>query len=193
MSDKEDLRVVRTRKLLSNTLLDMMEKEPIEKISVKDLCDNAMVNRATFYSHFEDKYHLLNIALGELQDDLYANFMGVKNCATPSETVRAIMVMAVDFFHNNENHIINILRYNKGGKVMRTIQDSLAQSIKYQLNKFSAEYDFLIPLSIIAHYISGGMMNLAMYCVDHTGKYSEEDFLEFLSFYNLNAFCTKKA
>ena len=32
-AQKEDLRIVRTRKLLSNTLLDMMEEESIEKIS----------------------------------------------------------------------------------------------------------------------------------------------------------------
>ena len=68
MEYKEDLRIVRTRKLLSATLLDMMEESSIEKISVIDLCKRAMVNRATFYAHFEDKYHLLSFALEELKE-----------------------------------------------------------------------------------------------------------------------------
>ena len=72
MEQKEDLRVIRTRKLLSSTLLEMMEEESIEKISVIDLCTKAMVNRATFYAHFEDKYHLLSYALEELKDKVYA-------------------------------------------------------------------------------------------------------------------------
>ncbi|MEG2451199.1 MAG: TetR family transcriptional regulator, partial [Clostridia bacterium] len=74
MEYKEDLRIIRTRKLLSSTLLDMMEEVSIEKISVIDLCNRAMVNRATFYAHFEDKYHLLSFALDELKDDVYAKF-----------------------------------------------------------------------------------------------------------------------
>ncbi len=73
MTVKEDLRIIRTRKLLSNTLLDMMEEESIEKISVIDLCNRAMVNRATFYAHFEDKYHLLTFALEELKDELISS------------------------------------------------------------------------------------------------------------------------
>ena len=74
MEYKEDLRIVRTRKLLSSTLLEMMEECSIEKISVIDLCNRAMVNRATFYAHFEDKYHLLSFALEELKDTIYASF-----------------------------------------------------------------------------------------------------------------------
>lgn len=82
-AQKEDLRIVRTRKLLSNTLLDMMEEESIEKISVIDLCNKAMVNRATFYAHFEDKYHLLTFALEELKDDLYKKFTKDTKFTTP--------------------------------------------------------------------------------------------------------------
>ena len=74
MDYKEDLRIIRTRKLLSATLLDMMEEQSLEKISVIDLCTKALVNRATFYAHFEDKYHLLTFALEELKDEVYARF-----------------------------------------------------------------------------------------------------------------------
>ena len=77
MAYKEDLRIVRTRKLLSNTLLGMMEEDSIEKISVIDLCAKAMVNRATFYAHFEDKYHLLSYALEELKDELYNEYLSL--------------------------------------------------------------------------------------------------------------------
>ena len=56
---KEDLRIVRTRKLLSTALFDLLESTPYEKISVMDICEKAMVHRATFYNHFEDKEHLL--------------------------------------------------------------------------------------------------------------------------------------
>ena len=94
MEQKEDLRVIRTRKLLSSTLLEMMEEESIEKISVIDLCTKAMVNRATFYAHFEDKYHLLSYALEELKDKVYARFTKEFYAETPRDVIRGVLVLA---------------------------------------------------------------------------------------------------
>ena len=61
---KEDLRAVRTRKMLSKALFEMLTEQPIEKINVNDICDRAMVHRTTFYKHFESKFHLLTFAIG---------------------------------------------------------------------------------------------------------------------------------
>ena len=82
----------------------MMEEESIEKISVIDLCNKAMVNRATFYAHFEDKYHLLTFALEELKDDLYKKFTKDTKFTTPTETLNSMIVMAVDFFFDKRQH-----------------------------------------------------------------------------------------
>ena len=73
MKYKEDMRIVRTRKHLSSTIIQMMQTMPIDKISVIDICKEAIVNRATFYAHFEDKYHLLSFALEELKDEIFAS------------------------------------------------------------------------------------------------------------------------
>lgn len=181
MTTKEDLRIIRTRKLLSNTLLDMMEEESIEKISVIDLCNKAMVNRATFYAHFEDKYHLLSFALEELKDDLYAKFTKDTKLTTPNETINSVMIMAVDFFFDQHNHIANIIRNNRGGKVVSTIQDSIAHSIKYQLSKYKDTYEIKIPLQLIASFIAGGMLNTALWCIDNPEKYSKEEFVAYAS------------
>lgn len=159
-AQKEDLRIVRTRKLLSNTLLDMMEEESIEKISVIDLCNKAMVNRATFYAHFEDKYHLLTFALEELKDDLYKKFTKDTKFTTPTETLNSMIMMAVDFFFDKHNHIANIIRFNRNGKVISTIQDSIAHSIKYQLSKYKDTYEIKMPLQILSTFVAGGRVNI---------------------------------
>ncbi len=178
-AQKEDLRIVRTRKLLSNTLLDMMEEESIEKISVIDLCNKAMVNRATFYAHFEDKYHLLSFALEELKDDLYKKFTKDTKFTNPTETLNYIIVMGVDFFFDKHNHIANILRLNRNGKVISTIQDSIAHSIKYQLSKYKDTYEIKLPLQILSTFVAGGMINTVLWCVDNPGKYTYEEFIEY--------------
>lgn len=123
MAAKEDLRVQRTRKLLSDTLLDMMETESIEHISVMDLCNLAMINRGTFYKHFEDKYALLGFALEELKRDLYADFS--KNNSyedTPQAAVRSFFATAIRFFFGNSHRIANVIKNNMCGKVITAIE-----------------------------------------------------------------------
>lgn len=181
MSTKEDLRIVRTRTLLSNTLLDMMEESSIEKISVIDLCNRAMVNRATFYAHFEDKYHLLNFALEELKDNLYKKFTKNSKFTTPTQTIKYVLIMGIEFFFDKHGHIANIIRNNHQGKVISTIQDSITRSIKYQLSKYKDTYEIKIPLSVLATFISGGMVNTMLYCIENPDKYTRKDFEEYAS------------
>lgn len=52
---KEDLRIRRTHKLLCEAMLSLLEEYSYDNISVVDICDKAMVHRATFYKHFADK------------------------------------------------------------------------------------------------------------------------------------------
>jgi AcrR family transcriptional regulator len=61
--EKEDLRVLRTRKLLYDAFIDMLGKKRFRSITVGEIADQAMVNRATFYAHFADKYALFEYAI----------------------------------------------------------------------------------------------------------------------------------
>lgn len=54
----EDLRVQRTRKLLREALIDLTMEKGFATLTIHDIAERAMVNRATFYRHYEDKYDL---------------------------------------------------------------------------------------------------------------------------------------
>lgn len=56
---KDDRRVQFTKKLLRESLIDLIYEKPVRKITVKELCEAADINRGTFYTHFSDPYGLL--------------------------------------------------------------------------------------------------------------------------------------
>jgi AcrR family transcriptional regulator len=60
-----DPRVKRTRKLLQQTLNDLMHEKSFAAITVQDIAERSTLNRATFYAHFEDKYDLLDSIIRE--------------------------------------------------------------------------------------------------------------------------------
>ena len=60
-----DPRVLRTRKLIRDSLTSLLAEKSFESISVQDIAERATVNRATFYAHFADKFALLDALVRE--------------------------------------------------------------------------------------------------------------------------------
>ena len=56
---KENQRTMLTKKLLKDSLISKLEKESIHKISIRDLCEHAEINRSTFYKYYGNQYELL--------------------------------------------------------------------------------------------------------------------------------------
>ena len=52
MQKKENQRVVLTRRLLYEALLEILKKKHISQVTVTELCTAAGINRATFYAHY---------------------------------------------------------------------------------------------------------------------------------------------
>ncbi|MCM1134885.1 MAG: TetR/AcrR family transcriptional regulator [Clostridium sp.] len=53
-----DIRIEKTEKAIRNAFIELRSKKALEKITVKELCQLAYINKSTFYSHYEDIYAL---------------------------------------------------------------------------------------------------------------------------------------
>jgi AcrR family transcriptional regulator len=49
-----------TKRILRESLMELMKTKPISTISIKEICAHADIGRSTFYTHFADQYDLLN-------------------------------------------------------------------------------------------------------------------------------------
>lgn len=55
---KNDHRIAVTKSMITDAFLDLIKDKSIGSITVKKLCESANVNRATFYTHYENIYDL---------------------------------------------------------------------------------------------------------------------------------------
>ena len=62
----EDKRIAKTKKNLKNAMIAMLGEKDFEHITITELCRAAEISRITFYSHYSDKYALLD----EIFDDM---------------------------------------------------------------------------------------------------------------------------
>ncbi len=54
----ENQRVRLTKRLLMQSLVDILQNVPLNKVTISQVCAKAGINRTTFYKHYSDEYAL---------------------------------------------------------------------------------------------------------------------------------------
>lgn len=178
-SYKEDLRIIRTRTLLCKAFFDLLEVEPYEKITVIDICNKAMVHRATFYNHFDDKENLLSFAIDQIQKDMFNATVEKEKHNTPKEMYMSLVSKVIDFVEENREKFLLIIKNNSRDKIMGLILNTLDRSIRYLTSKNQYKEKFKLPPDIIINFLAGGITNLGLSWLESTKTYDKSELINY--------------
>ncbi|WP_404407141.1 TetR/AcrR family transcriptional regulator [Jeotgalibacillus malaysiensis] len=166
---KEDLRVKRTRKLLFDSLIRLLNKPGMtfEDVTVQKICEDAMVHRSTFYSHYTDKYDLFIVELGRLDDRLDESERALRL------TKPFTMMQKLDYLEELE-HVF--LANQNDVYLANRLQQSFKKNIERDLILLSAEAGKLdVPLDMYAEFHSGTIAMLHMWWLRQDKAYTAEE------------------
>ena len=124
----EDLRIQRTYRLLLSALVDLLSEKSFSDLRVKDICERAGVHRSTFYTHFEDKSHLLLFGIQELMDDLIHS---VDDRSYPPFLHSVYRILK--YFQRNQQEYTRLLLDPKDALVQRLFHDEFSRALKSYL------------------------------------------------------------
>jgi AcrR family transcriptional regulator len=101
--EKLDPRVKRTRVLLEDAFMALIQEKGFQSVTVQDITERAGVNRATFYAHFPDKYALLdhNIRQGFLQE---IDKRMLNACHLTLDNLRNLIIAVCEFTRSANGH-----------------------------------------------------------------------------------------
>ncbi len=179
MSDKEDLRIRRTKMLLYNALIELMQTKTYNKISINDICDKAMVHRATFYNHFYDKDDLFDYILTSISEELYEKAKSNVEFNSSKEMYLSLISCAIDFLVNNKNKIQCIIK-NFNEKLYSIVVDTLKRSVLYYSEKIKKEEKFAIPKEILIDFYIGGLSFLGFTLIEKNNfNYDKKELMRY--------------
>ena len=91
-------RIMLTKTLLKNALTEMLQSQSIYQISIRELCQNAGINRSTFYKYYGSQFDLLSEMEQDLMQDV-ENFLSGENDYAPEALVQALRYLEnnIDF------------------------------------------------------------------------------------------------
>ena len=91
---RTDRRVRKTKKLLLEGLMTLMQEKDIRDISVKELSDLADINRGTFYLHYRDVYDML----AQVEDSVFQEFNEILDKNFDPQKEAALCQVLTDIF-----------------------------------------------------------------------------------------------
>ena len=98
---KEDRRVRRTKKLLTQALTELLQKKQVNEITVKELTDLADMNRGTFYMYYRDIFDMLD----KIEDELFQKLDVIAQThehGDPTQQVKPILLDLFRFIEENQ-------------------------------------------------------------------------------------------
>ena len=178
MDKKQDLRVIKTKNLLYQTLIELMKDKTFEEIKVSDICSKAMVNRSTFYAHYEDKYELLLDFINNLKEELVIELNKNENNLNTREYYIKLISLFLDHIENKKNIYNSIMINNRNSIMMDILLSVVNDDI---LNKIkSNDIDTKVPSDIIAKFYLGGVINLGVEWLRDSTKYTKDEIIKYL-------------
>ncbi len=166
--ESEDLRVRRTHKLLWEALMASMAEQEFETMSVKEICDRAMVHRTTFYKHYTDKYDLLARGIQQTHEMLLAEL----------ELEVSDSTSYIRFFEHVATHqrfYRVMLCGSRTGNLQMQVQNQFADSIAAEMQQLERRgQTFSVPLSLLAHFYAGALVSSLTWWFSHDLSSSPE-------------------
>lgn len=133
----------RTKEMLAESLMKLLARRTLDKITIQDIVDDCGYNRQTFYYHFHDIYDLIDWIFAAQTQELIEK---CRACGSLDVGVEAVIA----YMRENRRLILNILRSVNGEKLLDNLYRS-AQSIALSalenhpgVQELSAEYRELV-------------------------------------------------
>lgn len=156
----KDKRVRNTKEKFYDALIEMMKEAPLAEISVKDLCQRARLNRATFYRHYQDVYMMKD----EMEANLTREFKEAIKTAQPLESyheLRLFCLRVLHFIVAHQDECILIFRQNNSDNLFHKFQNILVETFSAprdhsnKLDQFGLIFIFSGIVNVLQAWLEG--------------------------------------
>jgi AcrR family transcriptional regulator len=176
-SPSPDLRVRRTKKLLSNALVGLLAEQSFESITVRQICERAMVHRATFYTHYTDKYELLQSVLNDVEADL----LQIQTSKDWDAESSNFLLQFMDYVIAHRSLFTLLLVEKDAHSLTALMRRQFAAMTEAQVKDFQASgVHYSVPPAVMAQFFAGAILGVVSWWLENQQPISPEQLTHYL-------------
>src|SRR5882672_5381436 len=124
-----DPRILRSRRMLMEALAKLLITKHLEDISVQEIADEATLNRATFYLHYQDKNALLQaMTESRFRDLIERRSITFTDC---HGALRAIALGVCDYLAESTGCPSQLARMALEGSIIPVVEDMFREGLAH--------------------------------------------------------------
>ena len=172
---KEDLRIKRTHKLLRDAMFSLLETNSFDDITVVDICDKAMVHRATFYTHFKDKHDFMEYVAKEKLRDFYKESKLYADFSNKENLYRAMISNVLQFVEDNKM-MLRLASQSSNTNFFDSLHNIIYEELLDFLTSSQKNGEtYRAPVDIFAIYLTGGLTSIVRWWLASDTGYTKAD------------------
>lgn len=154
-----DKRIEKTKHMIKSAMLNLMKKKSFNKITVKEICDNAFTSRITFYTYYENKNELVEDIATDIKDEIMTHYeqLQIKNNA--SNNIIQAHINIIDSILETEQKY-----FDNTGNTPHTISPEMQLYYFKYIKQFAAETENRLvkinpkyPEKLFSAFLAGGV------------------------------------
>lgn len=189
-----DLRVIRTKELIRDALVELIDEKGFEAITVKDITTRAKINRGTFYAHYQDKFDLITKCEEEIMLEMSRiakqNFPGViaaLETNSPTETPFSVADSIFEYLNENSGFMKAVLGPKGNLSFQTRLKDFMWKTlIGNDPSPLIKEENLLVPGQYLASYVASAHIGVIQKWLDTGRKESPQEMARILSTITVN-------
>lgn len=185
----EDLRVVKTRRIIRGALFELMGEKPLAKITISEICARAEINRKTFYRH----YRVVGDVIAELENEILGEFAAIMRKGNKSVLdVGAVIRDISAVIEQRREFFTGLMKLNpdlfSNGKIKAMLCRMISVSLKNvgalddeATLRAAAEFTVSGVLSLYAAWFDGGCVDDLSFLTEVAVKMATKGLSAFVS------------
>ena len=173
---KEDLRIRRTYKLLCDAMLELLDSNSYDNISVVDICEKAMVHRATFYKHFADKNEFMEYVTRVKLREFYDINAKAHITTDLNNAYYEIINNVLTFVDMNRNMLKMSIQSSSNSSFLDSLHKIIYEEFVELIDILVKNGEtFSVPRDMLAQFYTGGFSSvLRIWIADETSFSKQE-------------------
>mgnify|MGYP002517221206 FL=1 len=178
---KED---ARSKRDLANSLEKLLELKNYDDITIKEICENALVSKLTFYNNFYDKNELLKFLFARYVNEITSEIDLLFNYKKDNKVLyKDIIRTIIHYFYKNKERFSKVIQNDRSHTMFWNINLFINDITPLLTSIYDKLIHFNVPKEILSSYYVGAFANILYTTNEKDLNISEEKMTEYI--YNL--------
>lgn len=172
---QEGLRGRRTKAAIKRAFAELAKEKGFSRVSIQEIAKGAMINRATFYRHYKDKYHLaeeiFTSALRKMSNEVGPRFIRTEGDLLKAFSEKQAEIAWAGMFEHFASYA-QIYEHLLSGRGSAWFLDRMRRHFALSYSRIHRMQESVLPLEIAYNFFASAAVGTIYFWLEDGMKHS---------------------